>query len=110
MSGNFYKAVAQAVLILGAETWVLTQRMEKALDIFQSRVAMSLTGKHPRQRTNGSWYYPPLEEALGEAGMEGIRKSVTRTQNTFAQYIVTRPILDLCERATWRPGARISQR
>ena len=27
----------------------------------------------------------------------------------FAQYILTRPILDLCERATQRMGARLSQ-
>ena len=27
-----------------------------------------------------------------------------------AQYIATRPILDLCERATRRPGARVSPR
>ena len=26
------------------------------------------------------------------------------------QYIVMRPVLDLCERSTWRPGARVSQR
>ena len=34
MSMNFYKAVAQAVLLFGDDTWVLTQRMEKALDRF----------------------------------------------------------------------------
>ena len=55
-------------------------------------------------------FYPPLAEALGEAGLEGIRKSVTRRQNMVAQYIVTRPILDLCERATRRPGVRVSRR
>ena len=27
-----------------------------------------------------------------------------------AQYIATRPILDLCERSTWRPGARVTRR
>ena len=26
------------------------------------------------------------------------------------QYIATRPILDLCERSTWRPGERVSRR
>ena len=26
------------------------------------------------------------------------------------QYIVTPPVLDLCERSTWRPGARVSRR
>ena len=45
-----------------------------------------------------------------EAVFEGIRKLVTRRQNTVAKYIVTRPILDLCERATRRPGARVSWR
>ena len=37
-------------------------------------------------------------------------KLVTRSQNTVAQYIATLPILELCERATRRPGARVSQR
>ena len=105
--GNFYKAVAQAVILFGAETWVLTQRMEKALDRFQSRVARRLTGNQPRRRTDGSWDYPPLAETLGEAGLEGIRKLATRRHNTVAQYIATRPILDLCERDTRRPGARV---
>ena len=36
---NFYKAVAQAVLLFGVETWVLSPRMERALDIFQHRIA-----------------------------------------------------------------------
>ena len=63
--GNFYKAVAQAVLIFGAETWVLTPRMERALDSFQHRVARRITGRQPRRRGYGSWYYPPLAEAMG---------------------------------------------
>ena len=42
--------------------------------------------------------------------MVGIRTSITRRQNTVAQYIATRPILDLCKQATRRPGARVSQR
>ena len=89
VSGNFYKAVAQAVLLFEAETWVLTLRMERALDSFQNRVARRITGKQPRRRADGSWEYPPLAEALGEAGFEGIRKSVTRRQNTITQYIST---------------------
>ena len=45
---------------------------------------------------------------MGEAGFEEIRKFVTRRQNTVAQYIPTRPMLDLYERSTRRPGARVS--
>ena len=60
VSGNVYKAVAQAVLLFGVETWVLTQSMEKALYSFQSRVARRLTG---------GWDYLPLAEALEKAGI-----------------------------------------
>ena len=98
MSGNFNKAVSQAVLIFGAETWFLTHRMDKALESFQSRVARRLTGRPPWRKKYRSWDYLPLAEALREAGMEGIRKSIIRRQNTVAQYIATQPILDLCER------------
>ena len=46
---------------------------------------------------------------MEESVFKGVRKSITRKQNTVAQYIATRPILDLCERSAQRPGARVSQ-
>ena len=51
--GSFYKAVAHEVLLLGAGTWVLTPRMERALDSLQHRVARRITGKQPRRRGDG---------------------------------------------------------
>ena len=108
VSVNFYEAVAQAVLLFGAETWFLTQSMERALDSSQSRVMKRIARKQLRRRTDGIWDYPPLTEALRGAGLKGIRKLVTSRQNMVAQYITTRPIIDLCERATWRTGARVS--
>ena len=108
MSEHFYKAVSQAVLLFGAETWVLTPRMKQDLDSFQHRVARRFTRRQPRRQVDASWAYPPLEEAMRAAGFEGMRKSVLRRQNTVAQYIVTRQIMDLCERSTQRPGARVS--
>ena len=44
----FYIAVTQQVLLFGAESWVLTGKMEAALDAFQGRVARRLTGRLPR--------------------------------------------------------------
>ena len=55
VSQAFYTAVTQAVLIFGEEVWVLTPRMEKALDSFQSRVARNIMGRQPRQRKDRSW-------------------------------------------------------
>ena len=42
--------------------------------------------------------------------MVGIRISITQRKNTVAQYIATRMILDLYEKATRRPGAPVSRR
>ena len=56
VSRTFYIAVTQAVLLFGSETWVLTARIEKSLDSFQSRVARKLTGRQPRRRKDGTWY------------------------------------------------------
>ena len=108
VSGNFFKAVVQAVLLFRAETWVLTLGMERDLDSFQHGDARRLTGRQPWRRGDGSWAYPPLKEAMREAGFEGIRQYITRRQNMVAQYIETRPILDLYEQATQRLGERVS--
>ena len=110
MSGHFLKAVTQEVLLFGAETWVLTPSMERALSSLQYRVAQRLTGRQPRRRGYGSWEYPPLEDAMVEAGFEGFGKYIMRRQNTVVQYIATQPILDLCERSDRRPGARVYRR
>ena len=110
VSRVFYIAVTQAVFLFGSETWVLTARMEKALDSFQSRVARKITGRQPRQRKDRNLFYPQLAGVMKETGMVGIQTSILRRQNTVAQFIATRPILDLCEQATRRPGPQVSRR
>ena len=55
-------------------------------------------------------YYPSLVGSVKEAGFTEIRKSITNRQNTVAQYIATRPLLDLCERTTHRGEARVYRR
>ena len=45
MSGFFFKAVVQAVLLFGAETWVVTPRMGQFLGGFQDLVVRQLTAK-----------------------------------------------------------------
>ena len=110
VSGHIFKAVTQVVLLFGAETRVLTPRMERALSSFQHRVAQPLTGRQPRRQGGGSWEYPSLEGSMVEAGFEGVGTYITRRQNTVADYISTRPILDLCEQSAWRTGVKVSQR
>ena len=39
---------------------------------------------------------------MKEAGLTEVGKSISNRQNTVAQYIATRPLLDLCEGASAR--------
>ena len=63
ISGSFFKAVVQRVLLFGAETWVVTPKMERALSGFLNGAARRLTGRQAWRGKNGEWYYPSLEGA-----------------------------------------------
>ena len=47
---------------------------------------------------------------MKEAGLTDVRTSINRSQNTVAQYIATQPLLELCEGAKKREGARVTLR
>ena len=47
---------------------------------------------------------------MKEAGFEEIGVHILKRQNTVAQYIVKRMILDLCDRTMQIPGAWVSRR
>ena len=59
---------------------------------------------------DGSWRYPPLDEAMSEARLREVETYVSRHHNPVTQYIVTCPIMELCLEMEWRPGARVSNR
>ena len=72
VSGNFFKEVVQQVLLFGAETWVVSPRMERALSAFIHGAARRLTGRQPRRGWDGKWFYPSLEGATKEAGITDV--------------------------------------
>ena len=57
-----YATLVQAVLIYVSETWVIFPRIGKTLGGFHHRVVRILTGRHPKRRLYGTWYYPPTGE------------------------------------------------
>ena len=44
---------------------------------------------------NGLWEYPPIGEAIAEAGQEKIGEYISRRHTSVAQYITTSLIFDL---------------
>ena len=89
---------------------MVTPRIERALNSFMYGAARRITGRQPRRGWDRKWFYPSLEGAMKEAGFKDIRTSINNRQNTVAQYIATRPLLDLCEGANQIRGARVSRR
>ena len=47
---------------------------------------------------------------MKEARLTDVCTSIQRRQNTIVRYIATRPLLDLCEGARQREGARVTLR
>ena len=102
--GMFYKTVAMTVLLYGCESWVITDSMRKVLEGFHHRIARRISGK-VAQRVGEEWHYPPIEEALEEAGLWPMREYIRRRQATIADFIATRPIFELCNNAEVLGGA-----
>jgi hypothetical protein len=111
VSGMFYKAVVQSILLFGSETWVVTNTMLKALESFHRRVARRIAGKQPyRCRRTDTWIYPPIDKALEEVGLYSVSHYIEKRQNTVADYVATRPIFDLCRQSEISTGSQSSRR
>ena len=110
VSGHFFKAVVQDVLLFGVEMWVLTPKMKRSLISFQQRVARRLNRRKTRRRGYRNWFCHPLAAKMAEAGFKKIGTYVTRRQNTVAQYIATQTILDLCKRSARMPRMWVYRR
>jgi hypothetical protein len=102
----FYKAVVQSVLLYGCETWVITSQVLRVLEGFHHRVARRLSGKRPYYLSRGNqWVYPPIGEALEAAGLYPIEHYISVRQNTLADNVATRPILELCRETERQSGS-----
>ena len=55
VSGFFFKVLVQSVYLFGAETWVVTPRMGRALGGFQDQVERRLTGRISLWRLYERW-------------------------------------------------------
>ena len=97
--GYFYKAIVQAILLYGSESWTLTRNILKRFDSFHARVARYLTGRHIRQLEDGTWFCPPTTEVLEEAGLFSIGEYIRRRRRTVRPFVRQRPLYRACLRS-----------
>jgi hypothetical protein len=88
VSAKFYKAVVQAALLYGSETWNLTKTALARLEGFHIRAAYRMAKKHkPWRGPNQVWVYPATEDVLKECGMHSISHYIgIRRETIFATW------------------------
>jgi hypothetical protein len=97
---SFYKAIVQAVLLYGSESWVLSERHWKDLRSFHNRCARHITGMHIRKNQDGTFTFPKTEEVLREAGLWSIEEYIQRRKDTIEKFAHGRPIYQQCIEST----------
>ena len=97
VSGVFYKVTMMAVLLIGSETWSLAPSSLKSLEGFQIRAAWHVAGKGPWLNQDRSWTYPDMDVVMKEVGLRSIAHCVEVWQQHIFNYIVNRPIFNLCQ-------------
>ncbi len=95
MVGLFYKAIVQAILLYGSETWVITPDMLRVLESFHNRTAHRIAQMMPKL-VHGEWVYPSVRRARQKTGLYTIEHYLRKRQSTLAEYIATRPSYQLC--------------
>ncbi len=105
--GMFYKATVQAVLLYGSETWSLSPSSMKRLEGFHICAAWRMSGKRPERNVDGSWMYPRSKEVLEAVGMKSIANFVDVQRQTGTNFIVNRPIHELCAGAVRKRGSPV---
>ena len=104
VSSILYGAVVQAVLLHGSETWVLSAEMERKMEGIHTEFLRRITGKRARQLRDGTWDMPGAEGVRETSGTQSARTYIWRRQENVAQWMVLRPIFEVCARDTWYEG------
>ena len=73
--GNFYKAVVQATLLFGAESWAISPRIGGNLGGFHHRVSRCLKNIQPKKTGEGTWIYLPHHSADTGSMSGGVAKA-----------------------------------
>ena len=94
--GQIFFAVVKLVILYGSDTRFMTPRIGRVWGKFHHRVAYSLARRRLWIGRDGVWKYPLLENAMIEAGLQEVETYLSRRHTTVAQFIETRPIVDLC--------------
>ena len=92
----FYRAVSQAILLYGSETWVLSAEMDNKLEGLHTDFLRHITGNRERQIVDGTQETPGAGVMKEMVGTHSEMTYIGRQQATVAQWVALRPIFEVC--------------
>ena len=84
---KFYITIVQAVLLYGADTWVICKRDMQKLRSFHNWVIRYITGKQIRKDRDGEWSYPVHIDLLKECNLFDMGVYIERRRGTLRKYL-----------------------
>ena len=106
VAGMFYQAIVVAVLLYGAESWILPDAQLAPLEDFHVECARRLTGMRLRKRGDTS-VYPKSADVLRAARLQPLRHYIQKRRATVATNVGERPILKECRGAARLRGSPV---
>ena len=98
MAALFYRAVIQAFLLFGLESWVLLYVMIRMVESTHVGFLFNITGKRLRRQADGLWETPAAKEVLQTVGIQSSATYIGTWQATVAKWVALRPLLEVCTR------------
>ena len=103
--GKFYVTVVQAVLLYGADSWVVSKGNMRKLQSFHRRAVRYMTNQHITKRGEGDWVYPDHGELERQCGLHPIATYIEQRRGTLRKYLEDfRPDLLAAALATRAPA------
>ena len=93
---NFYRGVAQVVLLFGCDTLVLLVAMERKVEGAHTDFLRKITGKQVRQISDRTWETPRAEVVREVAVTQSSMTYIGRRQATLARWVALQQIFEVC--------------
>ena len=97
---KFYRAVVQAVLLLGLETWVLMAAMLQNIEGLHVSFLRQMTGMKDQRLGDETWRKEKADRMLQAAGTKPLQEYTNKRQEKVAEWGTLRPILKVCAKET----------
>ena len=94
---SIYRSIVLSQLLYGSETWVVSPKLIRILEVFHRRCMRFLTGDYIRQLPNGDWIYPRTADVMAKTKLKSIQEYISERRKHVEKHLSvdSNPILEI---------------